>query len=230
VSARILLADDEPDLTESVSYALGREGFDVEVVGDGEAALAAARGTTYDLAVLDVMMPKLSGLEVCRTLRAESDLPILMLTARDAEVDRVLGLELGADDYLTKPFSLAELVSRVRALLRRRKLDRSAAAGGPRRVVGGLELDLVRHQVFVDGLPVQLTPSEFKLLTLLAEHPERAFSRREIMEYLWETPYVGDQRACDVHVSNLRRKIERDPGHPARIITIREVGYKLVSA
>jgi two-component system response regulator RegX3 len=228
MTTRILLADDEPDLAESVSYALRREGFEVESVEDGEAALASARQRSFDVAVLDVMMPKISGIEVCRALRAESDLPIIMLTARDAEVDRVLGLELGADDYLTKPFSLAELVSRVRAILRRRELDRSAASATSRRAVGGLELDLVRHQVLVDERPVQLTPSEFKLLALLAEHPERVFSRREIMEHLWETPYVGDQRACDVHVSNLRRKIERDPAHPERIVTVREVGYKLV--
>ena len=230
MSARILLADDEPDLAESVSYALRREGFEVESVEDGEKALAAARGAGFDVAVLDVMMPKLSGLEVCRALRAESDLPIIMLTARDAEVDRVLGLELGADDYLTKPFSLAELVSRVRALLRRRELDRTVATVQATRVVGGLELDLVRHRVLVDGRQVQLTPSEFKLLSLLAEHPEHVFSRRKIMEHLWETPYVGDQRACDVHVSNLRRKIERDPAHPERILTVREIGYKLTPA
>lgn len=228
MTLRILLADDEPDLTESVGYALRREGFEVDSVGDGEAALAAARSNVYDVAVLDVMMPKVSGLDVCRALRAESDLPIIMLTARDAEVDRVLGLELGADDYLTKPFSLAELVSRVRALLRRRELDRTAASAAGSRIVGGLELDLVRHQVLVDGQQVQLTPSEFKLLALLAGHPEQVFSRSEIMEHLWETPYVGDARACDVHVSNLRRKIERDPTHPERIVTVREVGYKLV--
>jgi DNA-binding response OmpR family regulator len=230
MSARILLADDEPDLTESVGYALRRDGFEVEIVGDGDAALAAARSTTYDVAVLDVMMPRLSGLEVCRALRAESDLPIILLTARDAEVDRVLGLELGADDYLTKPFSLAELVSRVRALLRRRELDRTAGSTRATCVVGGLELDLVRHRVLVDGRQVQLTPSEFKLLTLLADHPEQVFSRREVMEHLWETPFFGDERACDVHVSNLRRKIEREPAHPERIVTVREMGYKLMPA
>ncbi len=230
MSGRILLADDEPDLTESVSYALRREGFEVDSVGDGESALDAARRAAYDVAILDVMMPRVSGLDVCRALRLESDLPIIMLTARDAEVDRVLGLELGADDYLTKPFSLAELVSRVRALLRRRELDRAAASPRATQSLGGLELDLVRHRVTADGRQVHLTPSEFKLLALLAEHPERAFSRREIMEHLWETPYVGDQRACDVHVSNLRRKIERDPAHPARVVTVREIGYKLVPA
>jgi DNA-binding response OmpR family regulator len=227
---RILLADDEPDLTESVTYALRREGYTVDAVADGEAALDAARGSSYDVAGLDVMMPNLSGLDVLRELRGESDLPVIMLTARDAEVERVLGLELGADDYLTKPFSLAELVSRIRALLRRRELDRAALAAHPTKRVGGLELDLVRHQVVVEGRQVELTPSEFKVLALLADHPERAFSRREIMEHLWQTPYVGDQRACDVHVSNLRRKIERDPAHPERIITVREIGYKLVPA
>jgi DNA-binding response OmpR family regulator len=228
MKARILLADDEPDIAESVGYALRREGFEVDTVADGEEALSAARSTSYDVAILDVMMPKLSGLDVCRVLRTESDLPIIMLTARDAEVDRVLGLEIGSDDYMTKPFSLAELVSRVRSLLRRRELDRTAASVRTTCIVGGLELDLVRHRVSVDGRPVQLTPSEFKLLALLADHPEQVFSRRVIMEHLWETPYVGDQRACDVHVSNLRRKVERDPAHPSRVVTVREIGYKLV--
>jgi two-component system, OmpR family, response regulator RegX3 len=227
VSARILLADDERDLLETVSYALRHHGLEVECVEDGEAALAAGRSGAYDLLLLDVMIPKLSGIDVCRTLRSESDLPIVMLTAKDAELDRVLGLELGADDYVTKPFSMAELLSRVRAVLRRRELDRSARAGAIQ-VVGGLRIDFARHSVEVDGRPVRLTPSEFKLLALLAEEPERVFTRRQIMEHLWETQYVGDARACDVHVSNLRRKIERDPAHPERIVTVRELGYKLV--
>lgn len=227
MSARILVADDEKDLLETVGYAFRREGFEVECVGDGEAALAAARGGAYDLVILDVMMPMLSGIDVCRTLRSESDLPILMLTAKDAELDRVLGLELGADDYVTKPFSMAELVSRVRALLRRRELDRSARAGAVQSV-GGVRIDFARHRVEIDGQPVRLTPSEFKLLALLAEEPERVFTRRQMMEHLWETQFVGDLRACDVHVSNLRRKVERDPAHPERIVTVREVGYKLV--
>jgi two-component system response regulator RegX3 len=167
------------------------------------------------------------GTDVCRTLRAEGDLPIILLTAKDAEVDRVLGLELGADDYVTKPFSFAELVSRVRALLRRRELDRSASTPLVKSV-GGLRIDFARHTIEVDGRDVSLTPSEFNLLTLLAEEPERVFSRSQIMEHLWRTPHVGDPRAADVHVSNLRRKIERDPGHPERIVTVREVGYKLM--
>src|SRR4051794_13767701 len=156
------------------------------------------------------MMPRLFGTDVCRTLRAESTLPIILLTARDAELDRVLGLELGADDYVTKPFSSAELISRVRALLRRRDLDRSDSRAATVITVGGLAIDFARHEVEVDGQAVELTPAEFKLLTLLAEEPERAFTREQIMEHLWRSPYVGDARACDVHISNLRRKVERD--------------------
>jgi two-component system response regulator RegX3 len=228
VSARILVADDERDLLTTVGYALERDGLEVECVEDGEAALAAARTGAYDIVVLDVMMPKLSGIDVCRILRAESDVPILMLTAKDAELDRVLGLELGADDYVTKPFSVAELMSRIRALLRRRELDRAARAG-PVQTVGGIRIDLARHRVDVDGRQIRLTPSEFKLLTFLAAEPDRVLTRTQIMEHLWETNYVGDPRACDVHISNLRRKIERDPAHPERIVTVREVGYKLVS-
>jgi two-component system, OmpR family, response regulator RegX3 len=227
MTARILLADDEKDFLETVSYALRHHGLEVECVEDGEAALAAGRSGAYDLLLLDVMMPKLSGIDVCRTLRSEGDLPIVMLTAKDAELDRVLGLELGADDYVTKPFSMAELLSRIRAVLRRRELDRSARARAVQ-VFGGLRIDFARHRVEVDGQPVRLTPSEFKLLALLAEEPERVFTRRQIMEHLWETQYVGDARACDVHISNLRRKIERDPAHPHRIVTVREFGYKLV--
>jgi two-component system response regulator RegX3 len=174
------------------------------------------------------MMPGMLGTDVCRILRTESDLPIILLTAKDAEVDRVLGLELGADDYVTKPFSSAELVSRVRALLRRRELDLRRASGAPR-TIGGVRIDFARHEVEVDGSGVRLTPSEFRLLALLAEEPERVFTREQIMEHLWRTHYVGDARACDVHISNLRRKLERDPAHPERIVTVREVGYKLVA-
>ena len=189
-------------------------------------ARARARGARFDVVLLDVMLPRLSGTEVCRTLRAESDVPIIMLTARDAEVDRVLGLELGADDYVTKPFSIAELKSRVRALLRRRELDR-AATGAAVQQIGGLRIDFARHEVVVDGITTVLTPSEFKLLALLAGEPERVFNRNQIMEHLWQSTYVGDDRAADVHVSNLRRKIERDPAHPERVVTVRGVGYKL---
>ena len=228
MSSRILLADDESDITEPLAYALTREGFQVETRKDGEAALAAARDQQFDVVILDVMMPRLSGLDVCRVLRAESDVPIIMLTARDAEIERVLGLELGADDYVTKPFSTAELVSRVRALIRRRELDRNDSPGSAIEAAG-IQIDLLRHQVAVDGKPIELTASEFKVLQLLAEQPGRVFSRQQIMEHLWQSPYVGDARACDAHISNLRKKIEADPAHPRRVVTVREAGYKLAS-
>jgi len=226
VSDSILVVDDEPALTDAVRYALAAEGFDVEEAADGRSALAAARERRFDVILLDLVLPDLSGIEICRRLRAESDVPILMLTARDAEVDRVLGLEAGADDYVTKPFSMAELVSRVRAILRRRELDRGSRTATVRRV-GGLEVDLTGHRVIVDGLPVSLTRSEFKLLGLLTREPERVFSRRQIMQHLWDSDFVGDERACDIHVSNLRRKIERE-GKPDRLVTVRGVGYKLL--
>jgi two-component system response regulator RegX3 len=224
---RILLADDEPDIVAPVSYALRAEGFEVVAVGDGERALEAARAGGYDAVVLDVMMPKLSGTEVCKRLRAESIVPIIMLTAKDAEVDRILGLELGADDYVTKPFSARELASRIRAVLRRGELERSAGGTGIR--VGDVEIDLASHRVAVGERDVRLTPSEFKVLALLAAEPNRVFSRWQIMEHLWDTLYVGTARAADVHVSNLRRKIEDDPANPRRVVTVREAGYKLVA-
>jgi two-component system, OmpR family, response regulator RegX3 len=222
------VVDDEAAIRDAVAYALRSEGFEVDVLADGEATLEAASGGAYDMVVLDVMLPGVSGTEVCRRLRQESAVPIVMLTAKDAEVDRVLGLELGADDYVTKPFSTAELISRVRAILRRRELDRSGGGAATKRV-GGLELDPARHEVRVDGEVRQLTPSEFKLLALLAERPERVFARREIMQHLWDSSFIGDQRACDIHVSNLRRKLEADATNPQRIVTVRGVGYKLVA-
>ena len=227
MKGRVLIADDDPGILDVVSFALESEGFETVSVDSGEKALEAADSDAFDVVVLDVMMPGTSGLEVCRRLRADNRVPILMLTAKDAELDRVLGLELGADDYVTKPFSVPELVSRVRAILRRRELDRSEGEGIVRSV-GGVRVDLGRHTVTVDDKPVQLTPSEFRLCSLLAEEPERVFSRRQIMEHLWDSPYVGDQHACEVHISNLRRKLERDPSRPERIVTVRGVGYKLV--
>jgi two-component system response regulator RegX3 len=226
VPDRILVVDDEPAIVDAVSYALRSEGFEVESRTDGEGALEAASTNGFDLLILDLRLPGLSGIEVCRRLRAESEVPILILSARDAEVDRVLGLEAGADDYVTKPFSIAELVSRVRAIFRRRELDRRGA-GFAVRTVGGLQVDLLRHRVTVDGSPVELTPTEFKLLAFLAREPGRVFRRHEVMQHLWDSSYVGDERACDVHVSKLRRKIEPDPDRPERIVTVRGVGYRL---
>jgi DNA-binding response OmpR family regulator len=228
VSDTILLVDDDAGVRDVVAFTLRREGFEVDEERDGPAALESGRSGRYSLVVLDVMLPGLSGVDVCRALRAESDVPILMLTARDAEADRVLGLELGADDYVTKPFSSAELLSRVRAILRRRELDR--AGGTTLRKLGGLQIDLGRHEVLVDGERVHLTLSEFKVLSLLAEQPDAVVSRRELMQHLWASEHVGDEHACEVHISNLRRKIERDPTQPERLVTVRGSGYKLVPA
>jgi DNA-binding response OmpR family regulator len=227
--SKILLVDDDPGVLDVVAFMLRREGFDVDEERDGTAALDKARTDAFDIVILDIMLPGMSGTDVCRALRAESDVPILMLTARDAEVDRVLGLELGADDYVTKPFSTAELLSRVRAILRRRELDR-ATGGATVRKLGGLQIDLGRHEVSVDGGRVHLTLSEFKVLSLLAEQPERIVSRRELMQHLWASEHVGDEHACEVHISNLRRKIEKDPTQPERLVTVRGMGYKLIAA
>jgi two-component system, OmpR family, response regulator RegX3 len=225
--SRVLIVEDEAAVRDALDYSLRGEGFDVDAASDGEAGLRAALAGDYDVVILDLMLPKMSGTEVCRRLRSESAVPIIMLTAKGAELDRVLGLEIGADDYVTKPFSMAELIGRIRAILRRRQLDRSGATSMLR--VGDLELDPIRHEVKIGGEPKRLTPSEFKLLLLLAQDPGRVFSRREIMQHLWDSSYVGDQRACDIHISNLRQKIEDDPGNPARVETVRGVGYKLTA-
>ena len=227
MSPRILVVEDEQALADAVGYALRGDGHEVEAVEDGEAAIAAATNGTFDLLVLDLMLPGVSGIEVCRRLRSEGPIPILMLTARDAEVDRVLGLEAGADDYVTKPFSMSELLARVRAILRRRELD--AHEAHPTRDIGGIHLDLERYEASVDGEHVQLTQSELKLLALLSRDPGRVYSRREIMQHLWESDYIGDARAADLHISNIRRKIERDPENPERLLTVRGAGYKLVA-
>ena len=225
--SRILLVEDEPAIAEAVSYALRDAGYEVHQTSSGTEALAAARDEHYDLMVLDLLLPGIPGLDVCRTLRAESDLPIVMLTARDAEGDQVTGLDAGADDYVTKPFSLLELVSRVRALLRRRDLDRASKDTVVR--VGGLQLDVVRHSATIDGNPLRLTVSEFRLLQLLASGPGEVFTRESLIKQLWQSDFVGDRRAIDVHISNLRRKLEVDPRNPRRLITVRGVGYKLVA-
>ncbi|MCW2975224.1 MAG: transcriptional regulator [Actinomycetia bacterium] len=226
MNERILVVEDETPIAEAVGYALREAGYDVDTLADGDAALSAARQRPYDLMVLDLMLPGLPGLDVCRAVRAESDLPIVMLTARDGELDRVLGLEVGADDYVTKPFSVAELVSRVRALLRRRALDR--ANGGSVQRIGGLELDVAHHAASLGGKPLTLTRSEFRLVTLLASEPGRVFTREELVRHLWDSDFSGDRRAIDVHMSNLRRKLEDDPRNPRRLQTVRGLGYRLV--
>ncbi|HYY03481.1 MAG TPA: response regulator transcription factor, partial [Gaiellaceae bacterium] len=182
MNERILIVEDEEAIADSLAFSLRSEGFDVDTVRDGETALEAARERTYDVMILDLMLPGISGVEVCRRLRAESALPVLMLTARTAEVDRVIGLDAGADDYVPKPFSMPELISRVRAILRRRELDRGAVI----RRVGGVELDLQRRAARVDGENVALTPSEFRLLAYLMTHAGRVCTRRELMQHLWD--------------------------------------------
>jgi DNA-binding response OmpR family regulator len=227
VSLRLLIVEDEQAIADSVQYALRAEGFDVDAVGTGEAALECIEADPYDLVILDLMLPGISGVEVCRRIRSEIAVPILMLTARTAEVDVVVGLEAGADDYVTKPFSVPELMSRVRAILRRQELDR--CDGNSVRRIGGLELDLREHTAVADGHSVQLTRSELRVLALLSEEPERVYSRRELMQHLWQSEYVGDERACDAHITNLRRKIERDAADPERLVTVRGIGYKLAA-
>lgn len=233
---RILIADDEVSVRESVGYALQQEGFEVTMATDGTDADAQI-GTgevPYDLLILDIMMPGRSGLDVCRDVRSRSPVPIILLTAKDAEVDKVVGLEVGADDYVTKPFSVRELLGRVRALLRRRELDRvstdAAGNGGSGQSIdaGEVSIDLARHLVTVRGEPINLTRSEFQVLRLLAERPGQVFSRLEIMEELWQSEFSGDVRACDVHISNLRQKIEQDPQDPELVMTVRGIGYKLL--
>jgi two-component system response regulator RegX3 len=225
-SGRILVVDDEPSVRESVGYALEQEGFQVTLAEDGEDAEGRLTNTDFDLLILDIMMPGKSGLDICREVRARSPVPIILLTAKDAEVDKVVGLEVGADDYMTKPFSVRELLGRVRAQLRRRELDRTDGAEGTAIEAGPVTIDLARHLVTVRGEPVNLTRSEFQVLRLLAENPGQVFSRKEIMEELWQTEFRGDVRACDVHISNLRQKVERDPQKPELVLTVRRVGYR----
>jgi two-component system response regulator RegX3 len=229
VSTRILLADSTPEQREAIGRVLRRECFDVEDVADGEAALAAVVRGPVDVVLLDLDLAKVSGLDVIRKLRTVSTVPVIALSARESEVDRVIALELGADDCMPKPCSLAELVSRIRALLRRCEFERGAVRG-PIREVGGLRVDLGLRQVVVDERLVYLTGSQFKLLVLLTEEPGRIVSRREILHRLWESSHSADDHVCDVHVSNLRHKIERDPRNPERILTVRGMGYKLVAA
>jgi len=226
-SGRILIADDEPTVRDSVGYALVQEGFEVTPAVDGDDADSKlSDGIPFDLLILDIMMPGRSGLDLCRDVRARSAVPIIILTAKDAEVDKVVGLEVGADDYVTKPFSVRELLGRVHAQLRRRELDRSPLAEPMTISAGEVTIDLVRHLVTVRGEQVNLTRSEFQLLRLLAGRPGEVFHRAQIMEELWQTEFDGDERACDVHISNLRQKIERDAQRPELVLTVRGVGYK----
>lgn len=232
---KILIVEDEPALQETLTYHLERQGYQVQVSGDGQLALEAFRRFQPDLVVLDIMLPGLDGFEVCRLLRQESGVPILMLTARDEEIDRVIGLEVGADDYLTKPFSLRELAARIKALLRRVRLDRlqlekenHPEAPARREILqfGSLELDMSRREVRLHGTPLPLKPKEYELLLFLARHRGQVLSRDLILERVWGWDFSGGSRTVDVHVRWLREKIETDPNQPARIVTVRGAGYR----
>jgi DNA-binding response OmpR family regulator len=226
-SSTILLVDDEDAVQQLLTYPLEREGFRVLQARDGEEALRRFAEEPVDLVVLDVMLPKLDGLEVCKALRAESTVPIIMLTARDDELDKVLGLELGADDYITKPFSIREFRSRVRALLRRAASPRQASPETDELIsTDGLKIDLGRRSVEVRSRPVQLTYVEFELLRTLASQPGRVYSRRMLLEALWGAADYREPRTIDVHVRHLREKLEEDPREPEYILTVRGVGYR----
>jgi DNA-binding response OmpR family regulator len=226
--ARVLVADDDPRHAEGIRRYLVAAGHETVVVHDGRAALDTARRDRPDLLVLDVMMPGLDGYQVCRTLRQESDILVLMLTARGAESDLLLGLELGADDYLTKPFSPRELVARIRTLLRRasRGAPPEPAAQGVRRI-GRIGIDPVGHRVTVDGAPIECTRGEFAILAAMAEQPDRVFSRAQLLHHTRGIDRSSTERTIDVHVMNLRRKIEVDPRRPEQLLTVHGVGYKL---
>ena len=224
---RVLLVEDEKALAEALEYQLERNGYTVDRAGDGVSGLERFRTTGPDLVLLDLMLPNLSGEEVCRAIRKESDVPIIMLTAKSDEIDKVLGLELGADDYVTKPFSTRELLARIKAVLRRGE-RRRAEDGGPVLEAAGIRLDRDRFEVAVDGRQVRLTPKEFELLEYLMENPGRALTRDALIERVWGEDYFGDSRTLDVHIKRIRSKTEADPGSPRHLLTVRGIGYKFV--
>jgi two-component system, OmpR family, response regulator len=228
-SSTILLVDDEDAVQKLLAYPLERDGFRVVQARDGEEALERFGHEHVDLVVLDVMLPKLDGLEVCKRLRAASSVPIIMLTARDDELDKVLGLELGADDYITKPFSIREFRSRVRALLRRAAAPRGEERAEELLRSDGLRIDLGKREVEAHGTPVQLTYVEFELLRTLASHPGRVYTREQLLQALWGGSDYREPRTIDVHVRHLREKLESDPREPEFILTVRGVGYRFRS-
>jgi len=219
----ILVVDDEPTLRETLAEALDADGFRVVTAADGREALLRFREHRPDLIVLDLMLPELSGVEVCRIVRQESGVPILMLTAKSSEIDKVLGLELGADDYVTKPFSLRELSARIRALLRR--IEQPSVEGPAMVALGDLTVDLAGHRLLRDGVPVPVKPKVFELLAFLLRHPGQVFSREQLLEHVWGYDYAGETRTVDVHVHWLRTAIEPEPATPSYVQTVRGVGY-----
>ena len=231
---RILLVEDEENYRVLLAFSLRRDGFDVVQAADGVAAVEAfeaaggAGGGAIDLVLLDLMLPRLSGIEVCRRIRRTSTVPVIMLTARDSEADTVVGLRIGADDYVTKPYSYRELLARVNAVLRRSRGEEQEPAE-PVLEVGRVRMDVGRHEVAVDGEAVAMPPREFELLELFMRNPGRALARGEIIDRVWGADYVGDTKTLDVHVKRIRAKIEVEPGEPKLLITVRGVGYKLAA-
>ena len=223
---RVLVVEDEESISDPLSYLLRQEGFEVAVAATGPDGLAEFDRGGADIVLLDLMLPGLSGTEVCRTLRAKSSVPVIMLTARDSEIDKVVGLELGADDYVTKPFSSRELVARVRAVLRRRGGEVEDVASAALQA-GPVRMDVDRHVVTVDGDQVQLPLKEWELLELLLRNAGRVLTRGQLIDRVWGADYVGDTKTLDVHVKRLRAKIEPDPGNPVHLVTVRGLGYKL---
>jgi two-component system response regulator RegX3 len=225
----VLLVEDEDSFVEALSIGLRREGFAIQVARDGAQALELFDAVDPDLVLLDVMLPKVSGIDVCRQLRKRSQVPIIMVTAKGAEIDTVVGLEVGADDYVTKPYRLRELVARMRAVLRRAPHAHDGGATGEVLEVGDVRLDPARHEVTIRGALAQLPLKEFELLELLLDNAGRVLTRETLIDRVWGADYVGDTKTLDVHVKRLRSKVEDDPSNPVRIVTIRGLGYKYVA-
>jgi two-component system, OmpR family, response regulator RegX3 len=227
---KILIVEDEVSFSEALAFLLGKEGFEVSVAEDGQQAIDKFNKEGADLILLDLMIPVISGIEVCRTIRTTSQVPIIMLTAKDAEIDKVVGLELGADDYVTKPYSSRELIARIKAVLRRGVMDDSLDGEGGIHVVAGIKLDIGKHQVTINGQLVSLPLKEFELLEFLMRNAGRVLTRSQLIDRVWGGDYYGDTKTLDVHIKRLRAKIEADPANPTLIQTIRGLGYKLENA
>jgi two-component system response regulator RegX3 len=225
---RVLIVEDEESLAEPLAYLLNKEGFDVTVMADGPSALAEFDRAGADIVLLDLMLPGMSGTDVCKQLRARSSVPVIMVTARDSEIDKVVGLELGADDYVTKPYSARELIARIRAVLRRGAEAEDIAADTVLEA-GPVRMDIERHIVSIDGEHIALPLKEFELLEYLMRNKGRVLTRGQLIDRVWGSDYVGDTKTLDVHVKRLRSKIEVDPANPARLVTVRGLGYKLES-
>ena len=225
---RVLIVEDEPDLADPLAYLLRREGYDVEIAEDGPSALSAFRERGADIVLLDLMLPGMPGTEVCRQIRASSSVPIIMLTAKDSEVDIVVGLELGADDYVTKPYSARELIARIRAVLRRgAESEAESQYNDAVLEAGPVRMDVDRHVVHVGGEQITLPLKEFDLLEYLLRNSGRVLTRGQLIDRVWGADYVGDTKTLDVHVKRLRSKIEADPAKPRHLVTVRGLGYKL---